>query len=209
MTSASIIPTKGGLTCAIIIIDAPSYNLVNIFTYSCEDDMPQMFTDEKKPCGTEFLLYGAVILIVRMIAISVCGAPYDMIHKLNSCGMIPPLWIWNLLSCILSFLAGGGAGCIYAEIGSRRLAYDRIFHAYKGAICFITSFFLSLIHFPLFFICEKLLLSLAVAVICSFCSLCCAYAWARVSKLSSLIMTLHSFWCVYTLFVTLCVFIKN
>ena len=151
------------------------------------------------------LILGVICAFIKLISVVISGSPFEMIHKLDPNGIIPSVWIWNLCGIILYFLAGCAAGIAVNETNSKRLCGTKEASAYKVGLFFISLLFLGILHYPLFFVCERLLISLLVAVISVICSVMCAVLWSKISSFAALIMTSFAFYSVYVAFINICI----
>jgi len=150
------------------------------------------------------IIYAALCISVRILS----GSPYGMIHKLDAGGVIPPLWIFNLLSAVWGFLAGFASGIVWSEVRLCRARGESEICAYRGGIFFVALVFLSLIWYPLFFVSERLILSFIIALLAVICSALSALQWRRVSLLSSLVTAAYALWLFYVLAVNLVVLLR-
>jgi tryptophan-rich sensory protein len=132
-----------------------------------------------------------------------------MIHKLDSAELIPPMWIFNLLWLVWSYLSGSAAGAVICNVSIGRTSGREEIQAYKGGLFFISLLFLNLIWYPILFINESLFLSLVVLLTSVICSILCSAAWQKVNRMPGLIMAAHTIWLVYVFIVNFSVFIHN
>ncbi len=154
------------------------------------------------------LIFGIIYAVLCILARVISENPYDMIHKLDSGGVIPPLWIFNLLSTAWCFIAGFASGIVLSEVKLCRARGEQEIRAYQGGLFFISLVFLSLIWYPLFFVSERLFLSFSVSLAAAVCACLCSLLWKRVSCFSSLICAAYSLWLVYVLALNLAVLLK-
>ena len=152
-------------------------------------------------CG----IIGAALFLFVMNAF---GNPYGTIHKIDVLDIIPPIWLWNISELLWGFLIGYAAGRVIFDISCIKSVPHAEMSACKGGLFYIVAFFLSLSHYPLFFIEGKLLLSLITAFLSLIFASICGVIWIRVSKTPSLIMIAYSFWLFYVVFVNFSIFIK-
>ena len=146
---------------------------------------------------------GIICVILKIISLLISDSPYDMIHKLDKNNIIPSMWIWNLASIFMVFLAGIAAGIIATEVSMGRLDIKKERFAYRGALYFISMIFLSVIHYPLFFSCERILISFLISIITLICATACAVLWSSVASKATLLMGANAFYCVYVAFINL------
>ena len=152
---------------------------------------------------------GTVCSIFTIGSIIVSGSPFEMIHKLNVGNILPPMWLWGFLTLIWGFLVGYAAGLIILETVCNKGHTDREICAYKGGLFFLAALFFFVLHYPLFFVSEKLFVALITVLIAAACACLCAFFWARVTALATVIMASYAFWLFYVVFVTLSIIVQN
>lgn len=156
------------------------------------------------------VLFGAISAVFCLFFISAFGSPFDMIHKLNGIGTIPPIWILNLLTIVFFFLLGFSLGSIINAAKNRINVGERELCVYRGAIFLSCAFFLALLWYPLFFFAEKLFLSLFVSIVCLIFSILCAIEWLHSEPVgASITVFVCCIFEFYILFINLSVFISN
>ena len=156
------------------------------------------------------VIFGAISSIFCLFFISAFGSPFDMIHKLNGIGMIPPIWIINLLLIVFFFLQGFSFGSIITAAKNRINVGEKELCAYRGTVFLSCAFFLSLLWYPLFFFAEKLFLSLLVSIVCLIFSILCAIEWLHAEPIgASITVFVCSIFEFYILFINLSVFFTN
>ncbi len=158
--------------------------------------------------GTSLVL-GIISVIVRMFSLSVAGEPYDMLHKLDGNNIVPPVWMLNLLLNLAYFIAGYAAGIVSNTIASGNVNCEEKMSAYRGGMYFIAAYFLTLIHYPLFFVSEKLSASLIVIVITLISLIICIYSWAKFSPSAAMILTVYFIITIYLFFINLFILMNN
>ncbi len=130
--------------------------------------------------GTLSLVTGTVSAICCFISRTSFGSPLDMMHKLNSISIMPPLWVLNILSFLFYFLLGFSAGLVI-EAGTCKMNIgDSEVHAYRGGVFLIASFFLSLMRYHTFFLSEKIFISLLISITSTVCIFFCTLEWAKI-----------------------------
>jgi len=152
---------------------------------------------------------GAVCSIFCIGSIIVSGSPFEMIHKLNVGNILPPMWLWGFLTLIWGFLIGYAAGLIIVEAVCNKGHSEREICAYKGGLFFLVSLFFFVLHYPLFFVGERLFVALLAVLIAAVCVCLCACFWSRIAALATVIMTSFALWLFYVVFVTLSVIVQN
>lgn len=154
-------------------------------------------------CATACAAFSAITRIVS-------GSPFDTVHKLDTCDMIPPMWIFNLLSVIWAFIIGLAAGGIVTAVSSGRCGGASQISAYRGGLFFISSFFLGIIWYPTFFCSQSLLISLLLALCALICNVVCAFNWYNLPVAAPpLIMSAYVLWLFYIVFMNISVFMHN
>ena len=159
--------------------------------------------------NTYSLICGAVCAFFCIMTMVISGSPYEMIHKFNSVGMLPPMWLWRLCFLVWSFLSGVSVGTVFYEGACGRLSPEREAVAYKGGIFFTFTLFLFCLQYPLFFSLERLFVSFLFALGALICSVFCAVIWSKIFRTASILLVGVSFWQLYAVFVNACVLISN
>lgn len=160
--------------------------------------------------------FGGVSLICGIICSLLCagsvlisGSPFEMIHKLNVGHALPPMWLWGFLSFVWGFLVGSAAGTVIAETFCSKAHNEREICAYKGGLFFLGALFFFALHYPLFFVAERLFFAMVSVLIALACACLCALFWSKVSIYATVIMVSFAFWLFYVLFVTLSIIVQN
>ena len=160
-----------------------------------------LFTNISLICG---IASSAITVLIFFIS----GSPFDMLHKVDLGNTLPPIWVWGISSAVFSFLSGYAAGILIGNMWCGKIVGNNEISAYRGLICFVALIFLSNLHYPLFFVAVRFLISLAVAMIGIIVAIACAVFWAKPSPLSSVIISVYSLWMLYVSFVNICLIIK-
>ena len=147
------------------------------------------------------LIIGGILAAINVVVILTAGSPYDVAHKISVYKMIPPLWMWCLSTVIFGFLAGYSLGIVATEAFSNKACRDGEIWAYRGGIVFVCMYLLSLAHYPLMFVGERLVISLILSLLTFLCSLLCIFCWSRVSIAASIIIGVYMVWLAYVLFI--------
>lgn len=155
------------------------------------------------------LIIGFMCVLMYIITLTVSGSPYDMIHKLDLNKMIPPMWVWRIFSIVWFFLSGAAAGLIVYEGACHRIGADGKLCAYRGGTYFISGFFLSIVHYPLFFCVERLFIAFIVSLLAIICTVICCVIWSKISPLASVVLSGYAFWLLYVVFISACLMIVN
>ncbi len=153
---------------------------------------------------------GIITATLCFLAQTLLGSPLSSLHILKGSSLLPPIWIFNVLSIAWCFLIGISAGAIINATSLRLNNGEKEIAAYKGGFFFLTFFFLSFLRYYLLFYATRLFLSLIISVIVLICSLLCAFSWHKVKpSMSSAIIILFAIWQFYILFVNLSIFLHN
>ena len=147
------------------------------------------------------LIIGGVLAAINLAVILTAGSPYDVAHKIGVYKMIPPLWMWCLSTVIFGFLVGYALGGVAVDVLSKKVCRDGVVWAYRGGMAFVVMYMLSIAHYPLFFVGERMVIALLLSLLALVCSLLCIFCWSRVSIVASIIIGLYSVWLAYVLFV--------
>ena len=145
----------------------------------------------------------ALCISVRLLSKS----PYEVLHRLNASDVLPPIWIFNILSMIWFFVSGLAFGIIIYRIFMRRNGLSEVIEGYKGGLFYIALALLSLIWYPLFFSC-RIAIALAISLICAICAVFCGVIWQRIDRYAALIMLSYSVWLTYILIINASIFIR-
>ena len=156
-------------------------------------------------------------LCCSIISFTVClvsrisfDIPIGMLHIVKGICLLPPIWIYNLISYAWFFLIGLAFGALLDKTLKGINGGNDEIAVYKGGIFFITSLFLGLIHYHIFFIAEMLFLAFLVSAMCMMSALITATLWRYVRpKVSCFIMYCFTIWQFYLFFVSLSVFLNN
>ena len=154
------------------------------------------------------LICGIVSAALSLLIIFLSGSPYDMLHKIDSENTLPPIWVWIVSSTVFGFLSGYAMGILIGNMWCGKIVGANEISAYRGLIFFVALFFLSNAHYPLFFVAEKLIVSLVITILAIISAIACAILWAKPSPLSSVLVSVYALWLIYVAFVNVCVLIK-
>lgn len=147
------------------------------------------------------LFCGIFCAVVFFTVMNVFGSPYDLIHKVDSHNIVPPVWLWRTTMTVWGFLIGYAAGRVINTVSCGGASVHDKISAYRGGLFFVSAFFLSLSHYPVFFCAERLFVALIVALSAAALSVFCGISWAKAYRMSSIIMLGFSFWLFYVIFV--------
>lgn len=155
------------------------------------------------------LVCGTICSIFFIGSMIISGSPFEMIHKLNVGNILPPMWLWGFFTLIWGFLGGYAAGLIIFEAVRNKAHSEREICAYKGGLFFLAALFFFVLHYPLFFVGEKLFVALLAVLIAAACACLCAFFWSRIAAFATVIMASYAFWLFYVVFVTLSIIVQN
>lgn len=165
-------------------------------------------SSEKKSLSIS-LICGIIYLVLGIAVRIMAKSPYEALHRIDSDGILPPLWIFNILSLSVCFLCGIAAGQILEQVMKMRPAPHVELYACKGTIFYICLLFLSLLWYPAFFVAESLFLTVISLISIFLLCLCTSYMWSRVRSSAAFIILLSSAWYFYTLIIMLMIMINN
>ena len=154
------------------------------------------------------IVIGCILLTVRILTVSIHKSPYEMIHKLDHSGIIPPVWILNLSFGLLFFALGYAAGLIIGKATTGK-GKSEVISAYRGGLYFMVALFTLTVHYPLFFSMERLAISLLTVLVATVSLALCAISWARISKGAMTIITLCAIFSSYASLINLLILISN
>lgn len=153
---------------------------------------------------------GILCASVGYLSLTLFGTPHEMIHILGGIKILPPIWFFNLLSTLFYFLNGIASGAVIDATSCRVNTGREEVSAYRGGLFFLSSFFLSLVRYHVFFLSGRLFIATLLSVACLITSILCSAQWSHVHpKAASIIMVLNSLWQFYVLFVNISVFISR
>lgn len=166
---------------------------------------------ETRSFFTRSSLFCALLSLTMSILSRVLfDTPLAMLHTVKGVRLLPPIWVFNIISYAWAFLIGLAAGAIIEKTSLRENNGIEEIHGYKGGIFFVSVLFLNLILYQTFFLFKMLFVSVLISAICMICTLFCATMWRRVRPpLSSFIMFCFATWQFYLFFVCLSVFLYN
>ena len=143
------------------------------------------------------IIVGLLALLIFVTVRMFCSNPYEMIHKLDTANIIPPLWLFDLLSFVWGFMIGYAAGSVIECILHGGASITAEISSYRGGLFFLTTLFLYQIWHSQFFCEERLILAIAIVGISLVTCIACSYFWSSVSKLSALILGAFGLWLFY------------
>ena len=153
------------------------------------------------------LIFGLVQVALCVTARILSKSPYEALYLLNASDILPPIWIFNILSMIWFFVSGLAFGIIIYRIVMRRNVLSEVVEGYNGGLYYVALVLLSLIWYPLFFSC-RIAIALAISLICAICAVFCGVIWQRIDRYAALIILSYSVWLTYILIVNAAIFIR-
>lgn len=143
------------------------------------------------------ITFGAVLALIFIFVRIFADSPYESIYRLDPSGNLPALWLLNLIFFVWFFLIGYSAGAVldfalYQKGGCNEKAL-----IYKGFIVFTICFFLSHISYSVFFAGKHLFIAILMILTAIASSAATMLAWARINKISALIMGGYGIWLFY------------
>lgn len=144
------------------------------------------------------LVCGIAGAVFAFICRTLSGSPIDTLHKLSNINVLPPIWIFNLLSVVWYFLISAAAGSVIKNIADGSLCGRSEAAAYRGIAFFLISFFMGLIWYPVFFISQAVFIALVISLVTTLTSVLCAYSYFSAGEnAAGVIMAAYSIWTVY------------
>ena len=139
------------------------------------------------------IAFALIFVFVRIFSES----PYETIYRLDPSGIIPALWLINLISFIWFFLIGYSAGSVLDSALCQEGTCSDNTLIYKGFVTFTICFFLSHISYSIFFDGTHLFISVLMIITAIICSATTMLCWAKIKKISALIMGGYCIWLFY------------
>ena len=156
------------------------------------------------------LVCGAICAAGYIFTVSICKSPIDFLHKINKSDILPPIWLFILLSTVFCFILGVAAGGIIYATAARINIGDYERSAYRGGLFFLNAYYLFLIWYPVMFEGEHLFISTVIISLCFISTLICSLYWFNCHPaFSPIIVILFTCWCVYILISCLIMFFNN
>ena len=143
------------------------------------------------------IVFGIALAVIFIVIRTLSKSPYDTIYRLDPSGIVPPVWLINVISLIWFFLIGYSAGSVADSVLSGRLGDREVIRALQGIVAFVSVFFLSHIWYCVFFSGEHLLSAIFLILIAILTSAMSAFFWVHINMLSSLIMGGYCIWLFY------------
>lgn len=146
------------------------------------------------------LLVGLACLLGGILVRSGVGAPYGAILELGIGELIPPAWWMAFLWSVSFFTVGCAAGFVLAyRCGGREG------EKYKGVLLFLLLYAGELLWYPTLFLWQRVFLSVLLSILLLCLSVWVSSCFARVTRLSGVILLLHDVWLIYLLLLNVAV----
>lgn len=142
---------------------------------------------------TYALVLGALLALCAMGVRFWWGAPYQGMTQMGIREILPPVWLMGLLWSLWYFALGAVLGMVLSTYGHNCI------DAWRGACFFLLMIGVGFLWYPLFFVKQNPLLSLAVLVAVIVLCTVCALQWQRLSVIAGAVLWLHVLWLFYLL----------
>lgn len=162
------------------------------------------------PINKYSLVCGAIGAASYLFTVFICGSPIEFLHQINKSEILPPIWLFMLISGLACFIAGIAAGAvIYATVQKLNIGdYER--SAYRGGLFFLSAIFIFLTWYPIFFGGGHIFIATVIAALCIASSLLCTLCWFNCHPaFASVIMILFSVWTIYIFIANIIIFFNN
>lgn len=150
------------------------------------------------------LAVGILSALCYLAVRAFCGNPYRIMLELGISDLIPPVWLFSLLSALVLFTAGCAAGFV---LGFRSLGCAA--EKYKGCMIYVLMAATELFWYPSLFAGGLVLLALLEAVIAAALAVLTTVCFFRVSRLAGIIFILHDIWLVSLVVLAFRIFLRN
>ena len=156
------------------------------------------------------LVCGAICAAGYIFTVSICKSPIDFIHKIDKSEILPPIWLFILLSAACCFVLGIAAGAVIFATGAHLNIGDYERSAYRGGLFFLSAYYLFLTWYHVIFGGEHLLISTGIMALCLISAIACALCWLNCYPVfSPLIVISFACWCVYILIACVIMLFNN
>ena len=162
------------------------------------------------PINKYSLVCGAISAASYLFSIIACNSPIEFLHQLKKSEILPPIWLFILISLGACFLAGVAAGAVINATVQKLNIGDYERSAYRGGLFFISAIYAFLTWYPVFFEGGHLLISAVIIALCLSFSLLCVLNWLNCyPAFASIIMILFTSWAIYILIANFIIFFSN
>lgn len=155
------------------------------------------------------IICGAVYALISFLIRINTKNQFELIHIINCEDIFPPIWLFNFLGILFAFLLGFSAGLIIDDISFKKCNTDGELNAYRGGLLFVSTFFLSLIWYPLFFSGEYFLFALLISLLAAIAAIFNGIFWISVKSISGILAIISSLWLFYVFIINVLVIFNN
>ena len=142
-----------------------------------------------------------ILLVLGIFTRWISGSPLSTLHYIGVKEIVPPSWLMILLFSLMYVVAGLSLG---VALGNRFCAFGE--RKYQGAMWFCICLALGYVWYPIFFCARLFLVSLIIALLCLFSSICATICFMRVSGLAFTLSFIYDLWLLYLSFLNLQIF---
>lgn len=150
------------------------------------------------------VIVGCLCAIAYVTVRGMSGHPYRVMLELGISDLIPPVWLMTALR-FLSFLTVGCAAGLVLGWRERGCAAEK----YRAGMLFLLLIALELCWYPTLFVSAMVFLAVLESLAIVVLSLLVTVGFFRVSRLSGILLVLHSVWLCYLMVLTFSIFFRN
>ena len=143
------------------------------------------------------VIFGIALALIFIFVRIFSESQYETIYRLDPSGIIPALWLLNLISFIWFFLIGYSAGSVLDPALCKKGNCNDELLICKGFVSFTLCFFLSHISYSVFFGGKHLFLAIIMILTAIACSAVTMLIWSKIQNLAALIMGGYCIWLFY------------
>ena len=143
------------------------------------------------------IILGIALALIFIFVRTLSESPYETIYRLDPSGIIPALWLLNLISFIWFFFIGYGAGIVLDPTICKNGSCNEKSLIYKGLVTFTICFFLSHISYSIFWGGKHLFVAILMILSAIACSSVTMIIWSKINRGSALIMGGYCIWLFY------------
>ncbi len=155
------------------------------------------------------ILCAGLVMLAILLCRFLSGPAAPIFLRADIAYLLPPLWLQSLLSLLVAFLQGYGAGMVIQGVASGRQSMTGRLQACRGGICFVALIFSEILRHPLYFSCGRPFIAFLITVGAMLLAVLCAYFWYSVSPIAALIEGSCTLWLFFLamqeLVVALCI----
>lgn len=162
------------------------------------------------PINKHSLVCGAACAASYIFTILAYDSPIEFLHQLKKSEMLPPIWLFILISVSVCFLAGIAAGSVIRATVQKLNIGDYERSAYRGGLFFLSGFYLFLTWYPIIFSGGHLFISALIIALCVASAVACVLCWFNCHPaFASILMMLFSCWVIYIFIANAIIFFSN